>query len=46
MITSLLSSSRCSLTQIDLLLLHNDDLWALWDDYRACTGISLDTSTT
>ncbi len=31
---------RRSLTEIDLLLLQHDDLWLLWDDYRA--GAELD----
>jgi hypothetical protein len=34
MITSLLCNSRRRLTEIELLLLHNDDLWALWDRAR------------
>jgi hypothetical protein len=34
MITSLLCNSRRRLTEIDLLLLHNYDLWALWDRER------------
>lgn len=31
---------RRSLTEIDLLLLEHEDLWLLWDDYRA--GATLD----